>query len=213
MHTHTYSYRTATANEGIYLPVVSGASWAYQWFEGVYTLAALANKTTGQEEAYLHHRHSYDLWVVTSWCTERNTDLGILYGLEGAYVPAYTSDAIWDDGTTHHHAYRWHYAGQATWDGTNGSSGPPYSSTNEVPFEFLSGSWLTHYTDETSTLATQAPADEEITNQPDVTGDVTVVVDRPVLELVRNIEMQVGGRFYVSKSGYAVYESRYHRSG
>ena len=38
------------------------------------------------------------------------------------------------------------------------------------------------------------------------TGDTKVS-----LEAIRNIEITYGGRFYIDKSGNAVYESRYHR--
>ncbi len=48
---------------------------------------------------------------------------------------------------------------------------------------------------------------------PNVIGDRTVVTERPVLELIRNVEVQLDGRFYVDKDGNAVYESRFHRSG
>jgi hypothetical protein len=48
---------------------------------------------------------------------------------------------------------------------------------------------------------------------PNVIGDRTVVVEKPVLELIRNVEVQLDGRFYVDKNGNAVYESRFHRSG
>lgn len=47
---------------------------------------------------------------------------------------------------------------------------------------------------------------------PSVIGDRTVVIEKPVLELIRNLEMQFTGRFFISRQGDAVYESRYHRS-
>lgn len=45
------------------------------------------------------------------------------------------------------------------------------------------------------------------------TGDRTVAHTQPSLELIRNLEMQCDGLFYVGKSGNAVYESRYARHG
>jgi len=44
-------------------------------------------------------------------------------------------------------------------------------------------------------------------------GDVTVAKVKPSLELLRNLEMQCDGRFYVGKDGKAVYESRFTRHG
>jgi hypothetical protein len=44
-------------------------------------------------------------------------------------------------------------------------------------------------------------------------GDPSLVIEKPVLELARNVEVQLGGSFYISKEGYATYESRYHRHG
>jgi hypothetical protein len=43
--------------------------------------------------------------------------------------------------------------------------------------------------------------------------DLTIAKSHSALELIRNMEMQVDGRFYIDKSGNAVYESRYARSG
>ena len=43
-------------------------------------------------------------------------------------------------------------------------------------------------------------------------GDNTIVAPKVSLEAIRNIEITYGGRFYISKSGNAVYESRYHRN-
>lgn len=42
--------------------------------------------------------------------------------------------------------------------------------------------------------------------------DTTVVGTKVSLEAIRNIEMVYGGRFFIDKSGNAVYESRYHRN-
>jgi hypothetical protein len=36
---------------------------------------------------------------------------------------------------------------------------------------------------------------------------------RVSLEAIRNVEIVYGGRFFISKSGVATYQSRYHRSG
>ena len=44
-------------------------------------------------------------------------------------------------------------------------------------------------------------------------GDVTVAKTKPSLELIRNLEMQLDGKFYIDKSGNAVYESRFARHG
>lgn len=49
------------------------------------------------------------------------------------------------------------------------------------------------------------------TNESITTGDRTVVQEKPVLEMIRNVEMQCDGRVYVNKSGAFVYESRFHR--
>jgi hypothetical protein len=43
--------------------------------------------------------------------------------------------------------------------------------------------------------------------------DPTIARSKPSLELIRNMEMQCDGRFYIDKSGNAVYESRYARHG
>jgi len=43
--------------------------------------------------------------------------------------------------------------------------------------------------------------------------DPTMAKTRPSLEFIRNLEMQCDGRFYIDKSGNAVYESRFARSG
>ena len=43
-------------------------------------------------------------------------------------------------------------------------------------------------------------------------ADETIVGDKVTLEAIRNIEFVYGGRFYIDKSGNAVYESRYHRN-
>jgi len=52
-----------------------------------------------------------------------------------------------------------------------------------------------------------------ITYYPESFGlDQTIVGDKVALEAVRNLEFVYGGRFYISKSGNAVYESRYHRN-
>lgn len=48
---------------------------------------------------------------------------------------------------------------------------------------------------------------------PNTIGDRSVVIEKPVLELIRNVEVQLDGRFYIDKNGNAVYESRFHRSG
>ena len=50
-----------------------------------------------------------------------------------------------------------------------------------------------------------------VPRQPEIIGDRTIINEKPVLELIRNLEVQLDGRFYVSKSGIAVYESRYSR--
>ena len=50
-------------------------------------------------------------------------------------------------------------------------------------------------------------------NQSQVTGDQTITRSKPSLELIRNLEMQCDGRFYIDKSGNAVYESRLARHG
>ena len=42
--------------------------------------------------------------------------------------------------------------------------------------------------------------------------DQTIIGNKVVLELIRNIEITYGGRFYIDKSGNAVWESRYHRN-
>ncbi len=42
--------------------------------------------------------------------------------------------------------------------------------------------------------------------------DQTVIGNKVSLEAIRNIEIVYGGRFYINKSGNAVYESRYHRN-
>jgi len=44
-----------------------------------------------------------------------------------------------------------------------------------------------------------------------LTGDRTIVANKVSLEAIRNIEVMNSGRFYVSKSGDATYESRFHR--
>jgi hypothetical protein len=49
-------------------------------------------------------------------------------------------------------------------------------------------------------------------NLSQVVGDRTVVIEKPILELIRNVEVQLDARFYVSKDGNATYESRFHRS-
>jgi hypothetical protein len=51
------------------------------------------------------------------------------------------------------------------------------------------------------------------TDSTQVIGDRTVIKQKPILELIRNVEVQLDGRFYVDKNGNAVYESRFHRSG
>jgi len=43
-------------------------------------------------------------------------------------------------------------------------------------------------------------------------ADWTIAEPKVTLEAIRNIEMVYGGRFYIDKSGNAVYESRYHRN-
>lgn len=42
--------------------------------------------------------------------------------------------------------------------------------------------------------------------------DQTVIGNKVSLEAIRNLEIVYGGRFYINKSGNAVYESRYHRN-
>lgn len=42
--------------------------------------------------------------------------------------------------------------------------------------------------------------------------DETVIGHKVSLEAIRNIEIVYGGRFYIGKSGNAIYESRYHRN-
>ncbi len=42
--------------------------------------------------------------------------------------------------------------------------------------------------------------------------DQTIVGNKVTLEAIRNVEMVYGGRFLISKTGSAVYESRYHRN-
>ena len=41
--------------------------------------------------------------------------------------------------------------------------------------------------------------------------DATIAPKKVSRELIANIEMQFGGRFYIDKSGNAVYESKYKR--
>lgn len=42
--------------------------------------------------------------------------------------------------------------------------------------------------------------------------DQTIVGTKVVLEGIRNLEMQYGGKFFISKSGDALWQSRYHRN-
>jgi len=42
--------------------------------------------------------------------------------------------------------------------------------------------------------------------------DQTIIGNKVSLEAIRNLEIVYGGRFYISKSGSAIYESRYHRN-
>ena len=42
--------------------------------------------------------------------------------------------------------------------------------------------------------------------------DQSIIGNKVTLEAIRNIEMQYGGRFFVDKSGNAVWQSRYHRN-
>lgn len=42
-------------------------------------------------------------------------------------------------------------------------------------------------------------------------GDRSIVEPKVSLELIRNVEIVYGGRFFINKSGNAVYESRFHR--
>ncbi len=42
--------------------------------------------------------------------------------------------------------------------------------------------------------------------------DQTIIGNKVSLEAIRNLEIVYGGRFYINKSGNAVYESRYHRN-
>lgn len=42
--------------------------------------------------------------------------------------------------------------------------------------------------------------------------DQTIIGNKVSLEAIRNIEITYGGRFYIDKSGNAIYESRYHRN-
>jgi len=42
--------------------------------------------------------------------------------------------------------------------------------------------------------------------------DQTVIGNKVSLEAIRNLEIVYGGRFYIDKSGNAIYESRYHRN-
>jgi len=44
-------------------------------------------------------------------------------------------------------------------------------------------------------------------------ADITVSKTKPSLELIRNLEMQCDGRFYIAKDGKATYESRFSRHG
>lgn len=48
---------------------------------------------------------------------------------------------------------------------------------------------------------------------PTTVGDLTIQKERPVLELVRNLEIQVDGRAFVDREGNFNYESRYTRHG
>jgi len=42
--------------------------------------------------------------------------------------------------------------------------------------------------------------------------DETIIGNKVSLEAIRNLEIVYGGRFYIGKSGNAIYESRYHRN-
>ncbi len=42
--------------------------------------------------------------------------------------------------------------------------------------------------------------------------DQTIIGDKVSLEAIRNLEIVYGGRFFIGKTGNAVYESRYHRN-
>jgi len=46
-----------------------------------------------------------------------------------------------------------------------------------------------------------------------VPADVTIARTKPSLELIRNLEMQCDGLFYIAKDGKATYESRFARHG
>jgi hypothetical protein len=41
-----------------------------------------------------------------------------------------------------------------------------------------------------------------------IPADVTIARTKPSLELIRNVEMQCGGFFYIAKDGKTTYESR-----
>ena len=222
-HTHTYSYYAQAADETVWLPtMVSGSRVDVQ--RTVNTLSqGPVNRDTQPAEATRQHTHKFLRWRTLTWVMGRDTDLGVRYGLTGDYpglvlgveVPelmAETLGAVWTDESTHYHPYQWHQAGTATWSDEYGASGPPYSSTNRVPFEYYSTGEWTQY--ETTGFYTSSVSNTPWNTLPAaVVGDHTVVTEKPLLEFIRNIEVQLDGRFYISKDGNAVYESRYHRSG
>jgi len=81
-----------------------------------------------------------------------------------------------------------------------------------VPFEYYSAGEWTQY--ETTGFYTSSVSNTPWNTLPAaVVGDHTVVTEKPLLEFIRNIEVQLDGRFYISKDGNAVYESRFHRHG
>lgn len=222
-HTHTYSYYAQTADETVWLPTMVDGSPVYVQ-RTVNTISqSWVLRDTQPAEATRQHTHKFLRWRTLTWVMGRDTDLGVRYGLTGEYqglvlgveVPelmAETLGAVWTDDTTHYHPYQWHQAGIATWSDDYGASGPPYTSTNRVPFEYYSaGKWIQY---ETSGFYTSSVSDTSWDKlQTSVVGDQTIVQDHPILELIRNVEVQLDGRFYIDKNGNAVYESRFHRSG
>ena len=203
MHSHTYLLRAETANEDIWVANQVAEMWQQK---NVQTLAlAATNENTSESEMTEGHTHTYWLWVVDSWTLTRTEAGTIRYAQTGHYEEYETSGIEWTTGSTHRHTYSMHYASQASWDITG-----PEESTNLVPYESLSGSTWSSTEDDLLTSDYTDPRGGPNLSQ--VVGDHTVVTEKPVLELMRNVEVQLDGRLYVSKDGDFTYESRFHRS-
>lgn len=135
------------------------------------------------------------------------TNVGGFTGFESVPHPTTYTDCVWDTTTS----------GTLTACGSGVVSGVTGYTTTEMKDGTATEGWspvdwdlITASNNGYACLLGITPGCTPPTT-PNIIGDRTVVVEKPVLELIRNVEVQLDGRFYIDKNGNAVYESRFHR--